>query len=229
MIGKDILIEQIVGKIPAYFSEPETGESVGIIVISAIFGVDDDTKRICDRLAKSGFPALALNMFWQDEVDTGPLSGADHERAKARSLRVDRKDGNSYIESAISELKSYKSCNGKIVVFGFCYGGPYVVEAAAKMGINGGVSFHGSYIEKFLPEFQNISCPIEFHYGDSDAIAPMDVIKQIKIECDKRENWDLFIYSGGEHGYMFPNRGAGYHSEAAELSWKRAINFLGKI
>ena len=229
MTGKDILIEQKIGKIPAYYSEPETGSSIGVIVISAIFGVDDDTKKICDRLAESGYPSLALNMFWQDEVDTGPLSGSDHERAKARSVRVNRKDGNSYIESAISELKSYKSCNGKIVIFGFCYGGPYVVEAAANLGIDGGITFHGSYIEKFLPEFENISCPMEFHYGDNDAIAPMAAIEQVKAECDRRENRELFMYSGGEHGYMFPNRGAGYHAEAAELSWKRALNFLGRI
>ena len=120
MTGKDVLIRHKTGKIPAYFSEPESGESIGVIVISAIFGVDDDTKIICDRLAESGYPSLALNMFWQDEVDTGPLSGSDHERAKARSVRVNRKDGNSYIESAISDLKSYKSCNGKVVIFGFC-------------------------------------------------------------------------------------------------------------
>jgi carboxymethylenebutenolidase len=126
-------------------------------------------------------------------------------------------------------MKSIKSCNGKIVVFGFCYGGPYVVEAAARHGIDGGVVFHGSFIEKFLPEFKNIRCPIEFHYGDNDAIAPMTAIEQVKVECDRRENRNLFVYPGGEHGYMFPNRGSGYHAEAADLSWERAINFLNKL
>jgi carboxymethylenebutenolidase len=229
MAAQEILIDYEKGKIPAYFSEPEFNKSVGVIVVSAIFGVDDDTKKVCDRLADSGFPAMALNMFWQDDTDPGPLSGAEHERAKARSTRVDRKDGNAYVEAAISKMKSTKSCNGKVVVFGFCYGGPYVVEAAARHGIDGGVIFHGSFIEKFLSEFKNISCPIEFHYGDNDAIAPMTAIEQVKVECDRRENRNLFVYPGGEHGYMFPNRGSGYHAEAADLSWERAINFLNKL
>ena len=229
MVAQNILIEHQDGKIPAYLSEPPSGEMVGVIVISAIFGVDDDTQRICDRLADAGYPAMALNMFWQDDTDAGPLSGAEHEKAKARSLRVDRKDGNDYVEAAISRMKSINTCNGKIAVFGFCYGGPYVVEAAARHGIDGGVVFHGSYVEKFLPEFKNINCPIEFHYGDNDAIAPMSAIEIVKKECDKQENRDIFVYPGGEHGYMFPNRGAGYLAEAADLSWDRAFNFLGKL
>ncbi|MEE2999040.1 MAG: dienelactone hydrolase family protein [Pseudomonadota bacterium] len=229
MLAQDILIQYEKACIPAYFSEPQLEASVGVIVISAIFGVDDDTKRICDRLADMGFPAIALNMFWEDEIDSAPLSVIDHEKAKVRSTRVDRKDGNAYIKAAISWLKSNKSCNGKVVAFGFCYGGPYVIEAAARYAIDGGISFHGSYIEKFLPEFKNITCPLEFHYGDNDAVAPLAAIEEVKIECDKRENRELFIYPGGEHGYMFPNRGLGYHADAAELSWERAIKFLGKI
>ena len=229
MTTEDILIAYKTGEIPAYLTEPPVGKTVGIIVISAIFGVDDDTKKICDRLAEAGFPAMALNMFWEDDVDPGPLSTEDYERAKARAIRVDRNDGNAYVEAAISQLKSLNSCNGKVVVFGFCYGGPYVIEAAARYGIDGGVSFHGSYVEKYLSEFKNISCPLEFHFGDNDAVAPMTAVKQVKAECDKFEDHELFVYPGGEHGYMFPNRGSGYQAEAAELSWERAIKFLGKV
>ena len=168
-------------------------------------------------------------MFWEDELDSGPLIGAEHERAKARSMRVNREDGNAYVKAAISSLKSSTSCNGKVVVFGFCYGGPYVVEAAAHHAVDGGICFHGSYVEEFIPEFEYISCPIQFHYGDNDAIAPMEKIALIEAECKKRENRELFVYADGEHGYMFPNRGSGYHKEAAELSWKRTLDFLRNI
>ena len=65
---------------------------VGVIVISAIFGVDDDTQRICDRLADAGYPAMALNMFWHDDTDAGPLSGAEHEKAKALAFSCSAPD-----------------------------------------------------------------------------------------------------------------------------------------
>ena len=88
MVAQNILIEHQDGKIPAYLSDQPSGAMGGVIVISAIFGVDDDTQRICDRLADAGYPAMALNMFWQDDTDAGPLSGDEHEKAKARSLRA---------------------------------------------------------------------------------------------------------------------------------------------
>lgn len=231
MIGQDITVAYKTGEIPVYCAESNSGKGVGVVVVSAIFGVDGDTQKICDDLAAAGHPAMALDMFWEDEIDTGPLdvSAENAERGKARAGRVGRADGNAYVSAVLDAMKALESCNGKVTVFGFCYGGPYVVEAAANLGIDGGISFHGSFVEKFLPEFANISCPLAFHYGDNDAVAPMEAIDQVKAECDKRDNADVYVYPGGEHGYMFPNRGAGYQVEAAQLSWNRALEFLSKI
>jgi carboxymethylenebutenolidase len=231
MSGQDKTVAYKTGKIPVYCVEPVSGKGVGVVVVSAIFGVDGDTQKICSDLAAAGHPAMALDMFWEDDFDTGALdvSPENVERARARAGRVDRADGNAYISTVLDAMKALKSCNGKVTVFGFCYGGPYVVEAAAHLGIDGGVSFHGSFVENFLPEFANITCPLAFHYGDNDAVAPMEAIDQVKAECKKHDNADVYVYPGGEHGYMFPNRGAGYQVEAAQLSWGRALEFLSTI
>jgi len=229
MTSQDIVVPTVIGEISAYESIPVSGSAVGVIVISAIFGNDDDTKKICDDLATEGFPAAAINMFCRDELDRGPLSINDYDRAIARSKRLDRDDGNIYVKASIDYLKSSEYCNGKIAVFGFCYGGPYVIEAAAQHWIDGGISFHGSYIENFLFEFEHVRCPMEFHYGDNDSVAPIGAIKQVQIECEKLDDAKLYIYPGGEHGYMFPNRGSGYQAEAAQLSWNHAIKFLNRL
>jgi carboxymethylenebutenolidase len=231
MSGQDKTVAYKTGKIPVYCVEPVSGKGVGVVVVSAIFGVDGDTQKICSDLAAAGHPAMALDMFWEDDFDTGALdvSPENVERARARAGRVDRADGNAYISTVLDAMKALESCNGKVTVFGFCYGGPYVVEAAAHLGIDGGVSFHGSFVENFLPEFANITCPLAFHYGDNDAVAPMEAIDQVKAECKKHDNADVYVYPGGEHGYMFPNRGAGYQVEAAQLSWGRALEFLSTI
>jgi hypothetical protein len=85
MVGQDISIVCENGEIPAYFSEPKVDNGPGVIIISAIFGVDDDTKKMCDKLAESGHPAMALNMFWKDEIDSGPLLLENYDRAIARA------------------------------------------------------------------------------------------------------------------------------------------------
>ena len=85
MIGQDIVIPSVIGEIPAYESIQTSGPAAGVIVISAIFGNDDDTKKICDNLATEGYPAAAINMFCKDGRDPGPLSLNDYDRAIARS------------------------------------------------------------------------------------------------------------------------------------------------
>ncbi|MAV86983.1 MAG: hypothetical protein CMM67_01915 [Rhodospirillaceae bacterium] len=226
MLNSNIMVPHPDGGIPGFLSQPETGSSTGVILVSAIFGVDEDTKKMCSDLASQGFPALALNMFWEDEQDAGVLAVEEIGRASARSKRIDRDRCNEYVKLAIENLKSQPTCSGKIVLFGFCFGGPFVIQAGVDALIDGGVVFHGSYVEKFLSGFQSISCPLEFHYGDNDKTAPMESVNIVKAACDSKKNASLYIYSDGEHGYMFPNRGSMYQKKAAELSWSRAIDFL---
>ena len=230
MSGRDISVAFRDGAIPSYCAEPDDGKGMGIVIVTAIFGVDDDTKKICDDLAAAGHPTIAPNMFWQDE-DSGVIavSAEGSERGKARAARVDRDDGNAYIGACIDQLKAHENCNGKVAVMGFCFGGPYVVQAAARFDVAGGISFHGSFVDKFLGELDDVSCPLAFHYGDNDEVAPMTAIEQIQAACENHDNAEVFIYPGGQHGYMFPNRGAGYLHDAAQLSWDRASEFLNKL
>ena len=218
------------GEIPAYIAEPTSGSGVGVVIVTAIFGVDGDTKKICDDLAAAGYPAIAPNMFWQDE-DAGVIavSPEGSERGKARAGRVGRDDGIAYIGACIDDLKARETCNGKVTVMGFCYGGPYVVQAAARFDVAGGVSFHGSFVENFLGELDAVSCPLAFHYGDNDEVAPMTAVEQVQAACANRNNAEVFVYPGGQHGYMFPNRGAGYLAEAAQLSWDRTFALLNTL
>ena len=229
-MGQDIGVSYDGGNLPAYFAEPASGSGIGVVIVTAIFGVDDDTKKICDDLAAAGYPTVAPNMFWQDE-DAGVIavSPEGSERGKARAARVDRDDGNAYIGACIDDLRARETCNGKVTVMGFCFGGPYVVQAAARFDVAGVVSFHGSFVENFLGELADVNCPLAFHYGDNDAIAPMAAIDKVKAVCENRDNAEVFVYPGGQHGYMFPNRGAGYLAEAAQLSWDRTFEFLNNL
>lgn len=213
-----------------YLAEPDAGKRPGVVVVGAIYGVDDDIKSVTHDLAAAGYPALAPDMFWEDE-DPGALQvtpdGGD--RGRARSQRMDRDVGLTYVEAAIRALKARDTCNGRIAVMGFCFGGPFVLLSAARLGVDGGVCFHGSHVENYLADFPNVQCPLSFHYGDKDAVAPIEAVNQVKESFDTRDDAELFVYPGGEHGYMFPSRGTGYLPDAAQLSWQRALSFLENI
>ena len=63
---------------------------------------------------------------------------------------------------------------------GFCYGGPFAIVAGAKCGIQAGISYHGSFVDKFLDSVPDVDCPLSFHWGDNDRAAPMELIERVK-------------------------------------------------
>ena len=232
MSGQDIDIPYHSRALPGYMAEPLDGQKPGVVVIGAIFGVDDDIKAITDRLAANGYPAIAPNMFWEDTEDTDvlPVSPEGSERGRARAARINRDAGVAYIAAAIETLRGSPRCNGKIAVQGYCFGGPFMVQATARLDVNAGFSYHGSYVEKFVSEFGQITCPVQFHYGDNDAVAPMEgSVSVVQAACADRRDAEVFIYSGGEHSYMFPSRAGVYLEDAAELSWQRTFELLASL
>ena len=232
MSGQDIQIPYKDMALPGYMAEPMDGQKPGVVVIGAIFGVDDDIKAITNRLAANGYPAIAPNMFWEDAEDTDvlPVSPEGSERGRARAARVNRDAGVAYIAAAIAVLRASPRCNEKIAVQGYCFGGPFMVQASARLDVSAGFSYHGSYVEKFLSEFGQVTCPVQFHYGDNDAIAPMEgSVSAVQAACVNRDAAEVFVYAGGEHSYMFPSRAGVYLEDAADLSWQRTFKLLETI
>jgi len=232
MSGQDIQIPYKDMALPGYMAEPMDGQKPGVVVIGAIFGVDDDIKAITNRLAANGYPAIAPNMFWEDAEDTDvlPVSPEGSERGRARAARVNRDAGVAYIAAAIAVLRASPRCNEKIAVQGYCFGGPFMVQASARLDVSAGFSYHGSYVEKFLNEFDLVTCPVQFHYGDNDAVAPLEgSVSAVRTACANRDAAEVFVYAGGEHSYMFPARTGVYLENAAELSWRRTFELLANL
>jgi carboxymethylenebutenolidase len=215
--------------IAAYFAAPASGASGGVIVVNTIFGVDDELKGVVDDLVDAGFAAAAPDMFWQIDPGPVPVSKKGMQRAQARNGSYNSEDGLRYVAAAVADMKARPECNGKVAVMGFCFGGPYALMGASRLGCDAGISFHGSHVAKFMAEFGAVQCPLSFHYGDNDAVAPMTEITGIKAAIDALDGSELFIYPGAEHGYMFPSRGDGYDVAARDVSWERALAVLNRM
>ena len=225
MPGQNIEIECEGGAMPAYYDAP--GAGAGVIVISTIFGVDDETRGVVSDLNNAGFAAMAPDMFWR--IDPGAVPVSDMQRAQVRNQAFNSEDGVRYVGAAVAHMKARPECNGKVAVMGLCFGGPYALMGASRLGCDAGISFHGSHVGNFLSEFAAVQCPLSFHYGDNDAVAPMTEITEIKAAIDALGGSELFIYPGAEHGYMFPSRGDGYDAAARDVSWERALAVLNRM
>jgi len=230
MAGKTIEIKAEGGAFDAYIAAPSAGKGPGVVVVTYIYGIDGDTKGFCDRLAAQGCVALAQNFFWRDqESGVLPLNREGSQRAIARAGRIEKEKVMSDVELAIAELKRHPSCNGKIVMLGFCFGGPYVYLAACRSMIDAGVSFHGTHVSHVVEPGLVPRCPVSFHYGDEDEMAPQAELDAVRKAVTAGGNGELVVHHGAGHGYMFPNRPTGYHAEAARKSWDRAFQLIGAL
>ncbi|HXP94829.1 MAG TPA: dienelactone hydrolase family protein [Candidatus Binatia bacterium] len=223
--SKDITIKAADGgSFSAYMALPKTTPAPAIIIITSIFGTDQEMRDRTDRYAEAGFIGVVPDIFWRNE--SGPLSPndeAERKRAYARLHAFDVDKGIADIKAIVDMLRSMKEYSGKFAVAGFCFGGRFTVLAATRLGAAAGVAFHGTNID--VPEAEKVACPLSLHFGDDDAAVPMDEVEAIKAALKRNPKAEIFVYPGAKHGFSSPSRPA-YDPEAARLSHERAMKVL---
>lgn len=227
--GREIEIEAHDGKIEAYVAAPTSGVGPGVLMVSTIFGLTQDLKDKCDDLARRGYVALAQNFFWRDE-DPGLLSfPSGIQRAVARVDRIDFRAAMDDLRLGAAALRRQPECNGKVAVFGFCFGGPFAWRAACDgLGIGAAVSFHGTHVSKAMRPGDSPGCPVSFYYGDKDDLAPPEELAAVKKVADETGS-EFVVYPGVGHAFTMPVDPAHYNPEATRNSWDRALQLVDAL
>ncbi len=197
-----------------YLAAPDgDGKVPGLLLITAIFGIDDEMKELSNAWADDGFLVSTPDIFWR--VMPGPT--ADMEKAFARFGAFDQNQGMLDIEDLIRDLKARPQCNGKVAVLGFCFGGLYGHLAAARFGIDAAGSFHGTKIGPEAGEADKVKCPVSFHFGEQDPVVPMDEVEIIRQAYAGHANAEITVHAGAAHNFSMPHKD-GYHPQAAKAS-----------
>ena len=204
-----------------YLSKPDgNGPFPGILLITAIFGVDDEMKELADAWAADGFIVSVPDIFFR--VLPGPLPVSEFETAIGRMHDFDRDQGLEDIEDLINDLKSRPECDGKVGMLGFCFGGRYVHLAAALLGIDAGATFHGTTIGEELGLTEQISCPMSLHFGGVDEAVPLEEVERIQAAYHGKANCEIAVYDGVGHNFAMPQK-PGYDEAAAKTSRAAAL------
>src|SRR3984893_5781843 len=118
------------------------GPVPGVVLASAVHGVDADIMAIADELAAGGFIAAAPDLFWR--TIPGPLAH-DDDRTKQRSQpRLDRiKQGEADMADTRTPPGKRPQFNGRPVAMGFCDGGPYAILGPKRLGYAAGTPATG--------------------------------------------------------------------------------------
>lgn len=208
------------GNIKALVSKPAKakGKLGGIVVVHENRGLNpyiEDTARIA---ALEGFLTIAPDALT-------PLGGYPGNDDEGRELQRKR-DRNEMLEDFIAAydyLKAHPDCNGKIGVVGFCFGGWISNMMAVKLpGLSAAVPFYGGQPKE---DIDKIKAPLMLQYAGLDKRvnegwpAYEMALKAAHIE------YTAYVYPEVNHGFH-NNTTPRYNKEAAELAWKRTMDFF---
>jgi carboxymethylenebutenolidase len=224
MSGKDITVKAADGPFSAYLATAAGKPKGSVVVIQEIFGVNSHIRSVCDRLAAAGFNALAPDLFHRSEpgVQLG-YGEADFGRGFELMKALDHGKALADIDACIADLRSH---GGKVAVLGFCMGGLLSFRSAANLKPDAAVAYYGGGIANFLGEAGNITCPIQFHFGEKDHFIPRSDVDKVRAATASLKDSAVYVYPA-DHGFNCDQR-ASYDAAAAELAWQRSLDFLGR-
>lgn len=201
-------------KFDGYITGPDgSAPAPGILLITAIFGIDEEMRELSDAWAADGFVVSVPDIFWR--VMPGPTD--DFEKARGRMAEFDFDQGMLDIEDLMNNLRSRPQCNGKVGVLGFCFGGRYAHLGAARLGANAAAAFHGTTIGQHIDEATNVTCPVSFHFGAEDPVVPMDEVTAIEAAYRGHDNAEIVVHEGVGHNFSMPYK-PGYDEAVAIAS-----------
>lgn len=193
----------------------------GIVVVHENRGLNPHIEDVARRAALAGFVSFAPDAL----TPLGGYPGTDDEGRALQSKR----DRNEMLEDFIAAyyfLKGHEDSTGKVGVVGFCFGGWISNMMAVRIPeLAAAVPFYGG--QPASEDVPKIKAPLLLHYASLDTRV--------------NEGWPAYEAALKEHNkqyvaHMYPDVNHGFHNDttprydkaAAELAWKRTIDFFNE-
>ncbi|MES2428042.1 MAG: dienelactone hydrolase family protein [Bacteroidota bacterium] len=209
------------GTIKSLLSKPKDakGKLGGIIVVHENRGLNPYIEDVARRAALAGFITLAPDAL----TPLGGYPGNDDAGREMQSKRDKSEMEQDFID-AFTYLKTNKDCNGKVGVVGFCYGGGIANMMAVRVpDLAAAVPFYGS--QPTAEDVPKIKAPLLLHYASLDTrITGGWPAYETALKANGKK-YQAFIYEGANHGFHNDTTPR-YDKTAAELAWKRTIEFF---
>jgi len=185
--------------INGYLARPAANERrPGIIVLSAMWGLNWTQKEITRTFARAGFVALSPDLL-DGQL---PKDRASALLAKT-SLDVDRSV--TEIVAAADYLRKlpWVGAGGRLGVVGFCLGGGLALLVLARTReFQAGVIYHHSLFPD-PQELRGISCKILGHYGTADDTTPREEVESFRDTLKRYgKKHELIYYKDMKHGFV---------------------------
>ena len=225
MTGRMIDFDAAGSPAPGYFATPDGAVGPGVVVLHAWWGLTEPFRQVCDRLAETGFVALAPDLYRGKTAAT-----VEEAQALGEALDRDVERVRGDIAEAVQILRQHDATNlaegrGKLAFVGFSLGGAYALDMSVNLAeeIAAVVTFYASYPGL---DYSGAKAAYLCHFAEDDPFEPAESVAQMEqaLQAAGRPV-TVHTYPGTKHWFFEDNRPE-YDAEAARLAWERTIAFL---
>lgn len=228
--------------VDSYLAEPSQQAKAAIIVIHEVWGLNDHTIDIADRLAKEGYRAVAPNLI--------PDLGVSQEFLNSLALDLFNPEKRNIAQPKLREFMSplhtpefgqettaklinifaelTKQADLKVGVMGFCFGGTYSYSLAInEPRLAFAIPYYG-HCDYSVEELAKITAPILAFYGEQDQ-ALMEKLAELENKMHQAEvEFNYQVYKDCGHAFFNDTNKYAYNESAAKDSWQRALEFISQ-
>lgn len=234
--AKEIKITTKDGDIPGYVAMPAQGSNFPVvIVVQEVFGVHEHIQDLCRRLGKSGYLAVAPELYARQG---DPRKYTMQEIPKLVSeivSKVPDAQVMSDLDATAEWAGKNKGDGNKLAITGFCWGGRVVwLYAAHSPKLKAGVAWYGRVVGQtnaMTPKnpidlVSEMKAPVLGLYGGKDQGIPNDTVQMMESELKKAgKKAEIVMYPEAPHGFNADFRGT-YREADAKDGWKRMLDWF---
>ncbi|UOP04214.1 dienelactone hydrolase family protein [Conchiformibius kuhniae] len=208
----------------------------GVLVFPEWWGVGEHVLHSAERLAHSGYAALAVDLY-----GNGLLTDKAEEANRHMSHLLSHPE--KLVERcdlALAALRHADNVDGtRIAAIGFCFGGRVVLDMARRgADVNAVASFHGILATDTPARAGAVKAAILVEHAGGDSMVGMDDVAAFRAEMDAAgADYRIDVFEHAKHGFTNPQATANgerngvdlaYNADAAADAWVNMLAFFGK-
>src|SRR5262245_40583394 len=228
--GKVVTFKVRSEPVQAYFVRPQKiGPTPGVVVIHEWWGLNDQIKRVADKLAEEGFMAIAPDLF-RGKLGTDAGLAHDLERGLNEGYAVE------VVTGAVAHLRGIEARERRtplptaprmaVGTLGVGMGGRIsLATALSGADVQAAVMYYGS-VDASKEALAALQVPLLGIFGNEDRDIPLHQIQAFAaVLKDSGNAGTVIVYPGVGHAFFNEDRPS-YDAEAAKDSWDRTKMFL---
>jgi len=219
--GREIELETPGRAVAAYLAEPPAGHGPGVVVVQEWWGLVDQIRDVCDRLARAGFVALAPDLYRGERTSDPDVAGR-----LMMDLEIPRALGD--LRAAVDALQRVPSVDGaKVGIIGFCMGGQLALAAACgDERLAAVVDCYGIHPNVEI-DADGLRAAVFGVFAENDEFVPHDRVRALESKLRSagvRVSFKSFV--GVQHAFMNEARPDVYDAASAVEAWSDVVSFL---